>query len=117
MNQLRIFVVELTLLAATGTAAAQSVVSGDAFGVSASVVGVGSVAPIPAVALPPAGGATEAHVLALDAPGIVATGTLTAASTGSVGALASTATSQAAVEQLNVLAGLVTADAVVARTS
>jgi hypothetical protein len=107
----------LALLATLAPAAAQTLVSGDAFGVSAALTGVGSVAPNPAVVLPPAGGSTEAHLLALDAPGILTTGTLTAESTGSVGALAATATSEAAVEQLSILAGLVAADAVVARAS
>lgn len=98
-------------------AAAQNSVSGNAFGVSANITGVGSVGPDPSVVLPAGGGTTEAHLLALDAPDILNTGSLTAQSTGSIGALVATASSQVGVEQANLVNGLVTADLVVAMAS
>ncbi len=99
-----------------GSAGAVNSVSGSAFGISAST-NSGTVAPNPTVVLPPNGGTTEGHVLALDAPGIVSSGTLTANSTGSIGPLSATTTSKAAVETVDILNGLVTADAVIAMAS
>jgi hypothetical protein len=115
--------VALSVLAVVGLvcggarpARAANSVSGSAFGASATTSS-GTVVPNPTAVLPPDGGTTEGHVLALDAPGIVSSGTLTANSTGSIGPLSASATSKAAVEQVNILNGLVTADAVIAMAS
>src|SRR5262245_32788958 len=98
-------------------AAAVNSVSGSALGVSGSVTGVGTVAPNPTVVLPPNGGAVEGHLLGLSVPNILSTGALTADSNGTIGVNMATTVSDAAIAQLNVLNGLVTADVVLSRAS
>ena len=106
-----------TALAGGRPAAAANSVSGSAFGVSANLV-VGSVAPTPNVVLPPDGGSTEAHEALLAVLNIISSGTLTTSSTGTVGPLIATATSKAAVEQVDILpSSLVSADAVITNVS
>ena len=97
-------------------------VSGEAFGVSASVGPVAGVGPIvvpktPDVVLPPDGGMVENEVLSLSVPGTVASDTLQVMTTGAIGASTASAQSSATVEQLNVRSGLVTAKLVVAMAS
>jgi hypothetical protein len=97
-------------------------VSGEAFGVSASVGPVAGVGPVvvpktPDVVLPPDGGMVQNEVLSLSVPGTVASDTLQVITSGAIGASTASAQSSATVEQLNVLNGLVTAKLVVAMAS
>ncbi|HEV7730723.1 MAG TPA: choice-of-anchor P family protein [Candidatus Binatia bacterium] len=99
------------------TAGAQTRVGGGASALTVHIDNLADVEPNPEVVLPDEGGSTEAHVVAITLPGVVATGTLTAESSGTVGLASASANSEGRVEGLNLLNGLVTADLLVAHAS
>jgi hypothetical protein len=110
-NQLSIsLVVALTLIAVTRAHAVNSV-SGEAFGTFADVPIVATSPKNPDVVLPPDGGNTLATVLAQDVPGLFTAGAVTATSSGSVGVTSANSMSEASVADLNILSGLITAQA------
>lgn len=94
-------------------------VSGDAYGAFVDLralfglVGV-QVGPIPHVTLPPAGGLEAETLLSVAVPGVINSHTLPVVTTGAVGPQQAGSASVAAVEKLDLLNGLITADAVVA---
>lgn len=97
-------------------------VSGGAYGALVDLhallglVGV-RVGPIPQVTLPASGGLEAETLLGLSVPGIISSATLPALTVGAVGPHAAGSTSVATVENLDVLDGLITADAIVALCS
>jgi hypothetical protein len=95
-------------------------VSGEAFGVSvkASVDGAEvTVGPTPHVVLPADGGMVSERVAKISVPKLVGSETLTVVTTGSIGSNKASAQSSATVEQLNLLNGVVRAEAVVAMST
>lgn len=91
-------------------------VSGEAFGVFVNAAGV-RVGPTPHVVLPPQGGMVAEELLSITVPNLVVSKTLTVLTTGSIGPNTASAHSSSTVEQLNLLNGLVTAQAVVAMST
>jgi hypothetical protein len=96
-------------------------VSGEAYGVSVNVAGVNgtsvTVPKTPDVVLPPGGGTEQNQIASITIPGTLASQTLAVTTTGSINGTNASAQSSAAVEHLNILNGLVTADSVVAVAS
>src|SRR3989442_1453864 len=86
-------------------------VSGEAFGAAANAAGA-TVNKTPDAVLAPDGGMAAASVISVGVPNVLATDTLTAITSGGISESAS-AQSLATVEQVNILNGLITADAVV----
>jgi hypothetical protein len=91
-------------------------VSGEAFGVSVNVAGI-RVGPTPHVVLPPDGGMVRDELLNLAVPNVATSTTLGVVTTGSIGPNSASAQSSATVEQLDLLNGVVRAEAVVAMSS
>src|SRR2546428_9735738 len=86
-------------------------ISGEAFGAAANAAGA-TVNKTPDAVLAPDGGMAAASVISVGVPNVLATDTLTAITSGGISESAS-AQSLATVEQVNILNGLITADAVV----
>jgi hypothetical protein len=107
----------LVVIALHGHALAQNSVSGSAYGVFADVANVAELEADPSVLLPDDGGSTQAHLASITVPGLASTGTLDAVSSGTIGVASATATSTSTIEDLDLLAGLVTADLLVSKTS
>jgi hypothetical protein len=99
----------------TGIAQANSV-SGEAFGVFVNAAGI-RVGPMPHVVLPRDGGMVKDQLLSVTVPDLAASGTLTVVTTGSIGPNKASAQSSATVELVNLLKGVVTAEAVVAMST
>ncbi len=106
----------LAVLLAAGSAIAQSTVSGDAFGVSASSLLI-NLTEFPDVDLDPQGGTASAAVAGLNLVGLLTTGAISVDTQGTAGASNADSESTATVTQINVLAGLITADVVTAQSS
>jgi hypothetical protein len=104
------------LTALASPASAQSTVSGNAHGVSVSSLLV-NVTDFPEVNLDPQGGTASAFVAGLNVVGVLTTGAIAADTNGTTGPNDADAESTATVEQLNVLAGIVTADVVTAHST
>lgn len=90
-------------------------VSGEAYSVNVdlkALLGLLEVklGPIPHVTLPPTGGYDSETLLSLSLPGIVQSGTLVNTTAGAVGPVKAGSASVSAVEQLNLLDGLIKAD-------
>src|SRR5712691_1844621 len=98
------------------TSAHPNSVSGEAFGISVSAVGV-RVGPTPHVVLPPDGGMVSDRLLRIAVPNAATSSTLEVVTTGSIGPGTASAQSSATVEVLNVLNDLVKATVVVAVSS
>jgi hypothetical protein len=96
-----------------------SSVSGEAFGVSVNLTApiALSVPKTPDVVLPPNGGMQEANLLTLGQPGVVSTSVLEVSTEGSIGPHSASAVSQASVDKLNLLNGLITAGIVEAMST
>ncbi len=96
-----------------------SSVSGEAFGVSVNLTAPAavSVPKTPDVVLPPNGGMREADLVSLSQPGLVSTSVLDVNTEGSIGPHSASAVSQASVDHLNLLNGLITADIVEAMST
>jgi hypothetical protein len=107
----------LLALCMVATAGAQNLVGGEAYGLSADVAGFATVAKSPHALLPSEGGDAQGSLVSLEVPGLLVTGTLTAETTGSIGLTTATSASEGGIEQLSLLGGLITADALIARTS
>jgi hypothetical protein len=100
--------------ASPASASTSDTVSGGAFGIDASLLGLSLLSPTPSVTLPANGAATHGDALGASVPGLLSTGDVTAATgaTG-VGTAAETVTSSASVANLDVsAANLLTAGAV-----
>jgi hypothetical protein len=96
-------------------AAAQSTVSGDAYGVSATSLVV-TLTEFPDVDLDPQGGNASAFVAGLNLVGLLSTGAIGVATEGTTGPSNADAASTATVNQIDILAGLITADVVTAES-
>jgi hypothetical protein len=100
---------------AGGALGAQSPASGEAYG---SLVRLGGTTTKSAMAtLPDTGGMAAADLDFTDAPGALSSGWVSTTSTGTSAAERTTAQSTSAVEDVNVLAGLITAQTVIAVAS
>ncbi len=97
-------------------AQAQSTVSGQAYGVSVSSLLI-NVTDFPEVILDPQGGSASAAAAGLNVVSVLSTGAIAADTEGTTGPSDADASSTATVNQINVLAGLVTADVVTAASS
>lgn len=95
---------------------AQSTVSGEAYGVSVSSLLV-NLTSFPDVVLDPQGGTASAAAAGLNVVGVLTTGVIAADTNGTTGPSDADAESTATVNQVNVLAGLVTADVVTAQST
>jgi hypothetical protein len=102
--------------AAPALVTAQSTVSGEAYGVSVSSLLV-NVTSFPDVVLDPQGGTASAAAAGLNVVGVLTTGAIAADTNGTTGPSSADAESTATVSQLNVLAGLITADVVTAQST
>jgi len=107
-----------TQLILTGprAAQAQSTVSGQAYGVSVTSILV-NVTDFPEVILDPQGGSASAAAAGLNVVSVLTTGAIAAETEGTTGPSDADASSTATVNQINVLAGLITADVVTAASS
>lgn len=103
-------------LGAPREAAAQSTVSGEAFGVSASSLLV-NVTEFPDVVLAPEGGTASAAVAGLNVVGLLTTGTIAVDTNGTTTPSTADSESTATVQHIDVLAGLITADVVTAQST
>jgi hypothetical protein len=102
---------------APNAARAQSTVSGEAFGVTASSLLV-NVTEFPDVVLAPEGGSASAAVAGLTAMGLLTTGSIAVDTNGTTGPSNADAESTATVEQVNlILQNLLSADAVTAQST
>lgn len=97
------------VFATPSSAADVTSVSGSAFGLQAT--GGATVTAGPSVTLPPTGGTSSASALTGSVPGFLTTGALSVSTNGTIGA-SGFATSFADVANVNLLVGLLTADAV-----
>lgn len=104
-------------LAVAAPASAQNLVGGEAYGLFADVAGFATIDESPHVVLPANGGDAQADLAAITVPGLAATGTLTAETSGAIGLASATSASEGSIEQLTLLGGLIRADALIARTS
>lgn len=99
----------------------QPTVSGEAFGVFVGITSVNgtivSVPKRPDVVLPSGGGAAQDQIASITSPGVIDSQTLTVQTSGSINGSNAKAQSTATTQHLNILNGLVTADAVVAVAS
>ncbi len=119
-------VVSLRLVAALASLASLAVivpgrahaatVSGEAFGASVVVTGV-TVAQIPDVVLPPAGGAASATVVGVSAPGVLTSGTLSVATNGTTTPTTASSDASSTVQTIDLLGGTITATLADARSS
>ena len=111
-----------TEVSATGGGSGTGRVAGDAYGVLVDLhallglIGV-RVGPAPLAILPETGGADAEVLLGLSVPGVLGSQTLPAMTAGSVGPEKAGSASVAAVENLDLLSGLIRADAIVAACS
>jgi hypothetical protein len=96
-----------------------SSVSGEAFGAFVNLTSpvAVSVPKTPDVVLPPNGGMAEDEVAGISQPGVISTAVLEVSTEGSIGPHSAFAESHAAVDSLNLLNGLITADIVVAMST
>ena len=104
----------------TAAAQADNSVSGEAFGVSATVtsaLGTVAVPKTPDVVLPSGGGMVANEVLGVSVPGTVTSDTLSVTTTGAIGANTASAQSTATAENVDIAGGLVRAQVVVAISS
>ncbi len=101
------------LLAAPAKA---STVSGEAFGASVNVVGA-TLAKMPDVTVDASKGVSTAETPSVSVLNVLSTGTLESSAAGVGAENAATAETRATVQSINILAGLVTADLVVAMAS
>ncbi len=105
-----------TIALPSGDAAAQSSVSGEAFGVSASSLAI-NLTEFPDVVLAPEGGTASAAVAGVNLVGLLTTGTIAVDTNGTTGPSNADSASTTTVQHIDVLAGLVTADVVTAASS
>lgn len=98
-------------------AQAQNAVGGEAFGLFADVAGFATIHESPHVVLPAPGGDAQASLVSIVVPGLAGTGTLTAETGGTIGLANAASASEGSIEQLNLLGGLIRADALIARTA
>lgn len=98
------------------TAAHGASVGGNAFGMYGDAVVTG-IDETPAVTMPPGGGAASDDVLGVNLLGVASAGPLAVTTTGSITPGLATAHSISVVENLDILAGLVTADRVTAEVT
>lgn len=107
----------LLVFALSATASAQNLVGGEGFGLHADVAGFVTVDESPHVVLPANGGDAQGSLVSIVVPGLAATGTLTAETSGAIGLASASSTTEGSIEQLSLLGGLITADALVARSN
>ncbi|MCW5892848.1 MAG: hypothetical protein KIT14_20235 [bacterium] len=104
-------------LAVAAPAGAQNLVGGQALGLYANASGFPTIDESPHVVLPTSGGNAQASLISIVAPGLASTGTLTAKTSGTIGLASALSATEGSVEQLNLLGGLIRADALVARST